>query len=341
MDQKTTKQTTTNIEQQIERLHQCHGRLLEEFAKVIVGQRSVLDELLITIFADGHNLLEGVPGLAKTLMINTLAKMLSLSFRRIQFTPDLMPSDIAGTNVIEEDHTTGKRVMVFMPGPIFTNIVLADEINRTPPKTQSALLQAMQEKEVTVGGKTYQLELPLFVLATQNPIDQEGTYPLPEAQKDRFLLNTIIKYPKLGEEEDIVQATTMNVVPDVKPVLDRATLQAFQRTVRDIPVSRHVMGYAVDLARATRPVEEGSPDFIRREVTWGAGPRASQSLTLCAKCYAALDGRMNVSCDDVRHVALPVMRHRIGPSFMAEAEGISTDRIIERLVEQVPERAKA
>ncbi|HUU69504.1 MAG TPA: MoxR family ATPase [Planctomycetota bacterium] len=348
MDQKTTKQTTDieqqieqQIERQIERLRQFHGRLLEEFAKVIVGQRQVLDELLITIFADGHNLLEGVPGLAKTLMITTLAKMLSLNFRRIQFTPDLMPSDIAGTNVIEEDHTTGKRVMVFMPGPIFTNIVLADEINRTPPKTQSALLQAMQEKEVTVGGKTYLLELPLFVLATQNPIDQEGTYPLPEAQKDRFLLNTIIKYPKLGEEEDIVQATTMNVVPEVKPVLDRQALQAFQRAVRDIPVSRHVMGYAVDLARSTRPGEDGSPDFIRREVTWGAGPRASQALTLCAKCYAALDGRMNVSCDDVRHVALSVMRHRIGPSFMAEAEGITTDQIVARLIEQVPERAKS
>ena len=323
---------------QIARLHECHERLLKEFANVIVGQRDVLEELLITIFADGHNLLEGVPGLAKTLMINTLARMLSLNFRRIQFTPDLMPSDIAGTNVIEEDHTTGKRVMVFMPGPIFTNIVLADEINRTPPKTQAALLQAMQEKEVTVGGKTYKLELPLFVLATQNPIDQEGTYPLPEAQKDRFLLNTFIKYPNVDEEEQIVNATTTNVLGDVKPVLDRSTLREFQRAVRDIPVSRHVTGYAVDLARATRPLEPGAPDSIRREVSWGAGPRASQSLILCAKCYAGLMGRMNVSCDDVRHVALPVMRHRINPSFMAEAEGISTDNIVTRLIEQVPER---
>ena len=340
MSQNAT-QKTEGMEQQVERLHECQEKLMKEFAKVIVGQQEVLEELLITIFADGHNLLEGVPGLAKTLMINTLARMLSLNFKRIQFTPDLMPSDISGTNVIEEDHTTGKRVMVFMPGPIFTNIVLADEINRTPPKTQSALLQAMQEKEVTVGGKTYKLELPLFVLATQNPIDQEGTYPLPEAQKDRFLLNTIIGYPKVDEEEAIVAATTTNVIADVQPVVDRQTLRDLQRAVRDIPVSRHVMGYAVDLARATRPLEAGSPDFVRREVTWGAGPRASQSLTLCAKCHAALCGRMNVSCDDVRHVALPVMRHRIGPSFMAEAEGITTDQIVTRLLEKVPERAKA
>ena len=339
MSQNATKKTE-GIEQQVERLHGCREQLMKEFAKVIVGQRQVLEELLVTIFADGHNLLEGVPGLAKTLMINTLAQMLSLNFKRIQFTPDLMPSDIAGTNVIEEDHTTGKRVMVFMPGPIFTNLVLADEINRTPPKTQSALLQAMQEKEVTVGGKTYKLELPLFVLATQNPIDQEGTYPLPEAQKDRFLLNTIIGYPKVDEEEEIVAATTTNAIADVKPVLDRDTLRGLQRTVRDIPVSKHVMGYAVDLARSTRPLEPGSPEFVRREVTWGAGPRASQSLTLCAKCYAALCGRVNVSCDDVRHLALPVMRHRIGPSFMAEAEGITTDQIVTRLLEKVPERAK-
>jgi MoxR-like ATPase len=249
-----------------------------------------------------------------------------------------MPSDIVGTNVIEEDHTTGKRVMVFVPGPIFTSVLLADEINRTPPKTQAALLQAMQEKEVTAGGKTYPLEAPFFVLATQNPIDQEGTYPLPEAQKDRFLLNTLIKYPQLAEEEDIVERTTGNQVADVQAVCDRATLLGFQQLIRSIPVSRHVTGYAVDLVRATRPDEPGVPAFIKEQVGWGAGPRASQALIHCAKCYAALAGRVNVSCDDVRHLALPVLRHRILASFAAEAEGVTTDSIVKRLLETVPER---
>jgi MoxR-like ATPase len=301
----------------------------------------VLEELLVTVFAGGHNLLEGVPGLAKTLMINTLAKLVSLNFKRIQFTPDLMPSDITGTNVIEEDHTTGRRVTVFVSGPIFTHVLLADEINRTPPKTQAALLQAMQEKEVTVGGKTYPLEAPFFVLATQNPIDQEGTYPLPEAQKDRFLLNTFIKYPKLDEEESIVDRTTGSDVPEVKSLCSRDTLLKLQQLVRSLPVSKHVTGYAVDLVRATRPEEHGVPAFIQEQVGWGAGPRASQSLILCAKTYAALNGRVNVSCDDVRHVALPVMRHRIAASFAAEAEGIRTDQIIRRLLEEVPERKKS
>jgi MoxR-like ATPase len=332
---------TTEIESQLAKLHGYHKQLLDEFSKVIVGQREVLEELLVTIFAGGHNLLEGVPGLAKTLMINTLARLVSLHFKRIQFTPDLMPSDIVGTNVIEEDHTTGKRVTVFVPGPVFTNVILADEINRTPPKTQSALLQAMQEKEVTAGGKTYRLSPPFFVLATQNPIDQEGTYPLPEAQKDRFLLNTFIKYPKLQEEEDIVERTTMNAVADLKPVCDKETLLSFQHLIRSIPVSRHVTGYAVDLVRATRPEEEGVPGFVKEQVGWGAGPRASQALILCAKCYAALNGRVNVSCEDVRHLALPVLRHRIAASFAAEAEGITTDAIITQLLQTVPERRNA
>lgn len=330
-----------NIEQQLQALSGLHQRMLSEFAKVIVGQQDVLEELLITVFAGGHNLLEGVPGLAKTLMINTLARLLSLGFKRIQFTPDLMPSDIVGTNVIEEDHTTGKRVMVFVHGPIFTNVLLADEINRTPPKTQAALLQAMQEKEVTAGGKTYQLEPPFFVLATQNPIDQEGTYPLPEAQKDRFLLNTFIKYPRLNEEEDIVERTTMNQVADVQAVCDRTTLIGFQQLIRSIPVSRHVTGYAVDLVRASRPDEPGVPAFIKDQVGWGGGPRASQALIHCAKCHAALSGRLNVSCDDVRHLALPVLRHRIQASFAAEAEGITTDTIIKQLLETIPERTHA
>lgn len=327
------------IEQQLEALHSLHQRMLAEFGKAIIGQREVLEELLITVFAGGHNLLEGVPGLAKTLMINTLSRLLSLEFKRIQFTPDLMPSDIVGTNVIEEDHTTGKRVTVFVPGPVFTNVVLADEINRTPPKTQAALLQAMQEHEVTAGGKTYQLSAPFFVLATQNPIDQEGTYPLPEAQKDRFLLNTFIKYPKLAEEEDIVERTTSNTLATVEAVCPREDLLRYQQLVRSIPVSRHVTGYAVDLVRATRPEEAGTPTFIKEQVGWGAGPRASQALILCAKCYAALGGRINVSCDDVRHLALPVLRHRLSASFAAEAEGITTDAIIRQLLEKVPERA--
>jgi MoxR-like ATPase len=332
---------TDNIEKRLAEVHTLKERMLAELGKVVVGQREVLEELLITVFAAGHNLLEGVPGLAKTLMINTLAKLMSLHFKRIQFTPDLMPSDIVGTNVIEEDHTTGKRVTVFVSGPIFTNVLLADEINRTPPKTQAALLQAMQEREVTAGGKTYQLTAPFFVLATQNPIDQEGTYPLPEAQKDRFLLNTFIKYPKLKEEEDIVERTTMGNVPTVQAMCARETILKIQQLVRSIPVSKHVTGYAVDLVRASRPEEEGVAAWVKEQVGWGAGPRASQALILCAKCHAALSGRVNVSCADVRHLAMPVLRHRIAASFGAEAEGISTDQIIRRLLEEVPERKDA
>ncbi len=327
-----------NIEQQIARLQACGQAMLAEFDKVIVGQRDVQEELLITVFTDGHNLLEGVPGLAKTLMIHTLAQMLSLQFKRIQFTPDLMPSDITGTNVIEEDHVTGKRVTVFLPGPIFSHVLLADEINRASPKTQSALLQAMQEKEVSAGNTTYQLKLPFFVLATQNPIDQEGTYPLPEAQKDRFLLNTFIGYPACGEEEEIVERTTANAQPAVNPVCGREALIACQRLVRSLPVSRHVTGYAVDLARATRPSDPRAPDFVRKQVAWGGSPRASQALILCAKCRAALAGRINVSCDDVRRLALPVLRHRVAPNFVAEAEGVTSDLIVKQVLDAVPER---
>lgn len=333
-----TRSATENVEQRISEIHACRASMIEELGKAIVGQRDVIDELLITLFAGGHNLLEGVPGLAKTLMIHTVARLLTLDFKRIQFTPDLMPSDIIGTNVLEEDHTTGKRVTVFLSGPVFTNIVLADEINRTPPKTQSALLQAMQEREVTAGGKTYRLSPPFFVLATQNPIDQEGTYPLPEAQKDRFLLNTMIGYPERDEEEDIVELTTMNKEPNVSAVCDSHKLLEFQKTTRGIPVSRHVVGYAVDLARATRPKTPDALDFVREQVAWGAGPRASQALILCGKTYAALMGRANVSCEDVRHLALPVLRHRILPSFTAEAEGITNDAIIKRVIDAVPER---
>jgi MoxR-like ATPase len=329
---------STDVESQLAELHKLYLRLLEEFERVIVGQRAVLRELLVTIFAGGHNLLEGVPGLAKTLMISTLSKLLALKFKRIQFTPDLMPSDIVGTNVIEEDHTTGKRVTVFMPGPVFANVILADEINRTPPKTQAALLQAMQEREVTAGGKTYVLDPPFFVLATQNPIDQEGTYPLPEAQKDRFLLNTFIRYPQKAEEEAIVERTTTTAATEVSSVCDRDTLLKAQALIRSVPVSKHVVGYAVDLVRATRPEEPDVPAFVKEQVGFGAGPRASQALILCAKCLAALSGRLNVSCDDVRTVTLPVMRHRLAASFAAEAEGITTDAIVKQLLEAVPER---
>jgi MoxR-like ATPase len=312
--------------------------MLAEFAKVIVGQRDVLDELLITVFSGGHNLLEGVPGLAKTLMISTLARLLALDFKRIQFTPDLMPSDITGTHIIQDDQTTGRRVQVFVAGPIFAHVILADEINRTPPKTQAALLQAMQEKEVSAGGKTFKLPAPFFVLATQNPIDQEGTYPLPEAQKDRFLMNTFIRYPGLAEEEEIVERTTSIQTAAADPVCNRDELLKFQQLVRSIPVSKHVTGYAVDLARATRPEEPGVPAFIKEQVGWGAGPRASQALVLCAKCAAALAGRLNVSCDDIRRLALPVLRHRLSASFAAEAEGITTDAIVKQLLQAVPER---
>jgi len=333
--------TTQEMELSVENLSKLHKQLSEQFARVIVGQEHVLKELLITVFAGGHNLLEGVPGLAKTLMINTLAELLALNFKRIQFTPDLMPSDIVGTNVIEEDHTTGKRVTVFVPGPIFSNIVLADEINRTPPKTQAALLQAMQEHEVTSGGKTYPLDEPFFVLATQNPIDQEGTYPLPEAQKDRFLLNTLIGYPSRDEESAIVDRTTTNQVDELSSVCDGQMLQQCQRMIRDIPVSSHVTGYAVDLARATRPTQDDVPPWVKEQVSWGAGPRASQALILCAKSHAAMDGRINVSCDDVRAMALPVLRHRILCSFRAEAEGIGSDDVIKRLLEEIPERGES
>jgi len=328
-------------EKQISQLAEMRKTMLKQFSRIVVGQQDVLDELLVTVFAGGHNLLEGVPGLAKTLMINTLAQLLDLDFHRIQFTPDLMPSDIVGANVIEEDHTTGKRVAVFIKGPIFANIILADEINRTPPKTQAAMLQAMQEKEVTAGGETRKLARPFFVLATQNPIDQEGTYPLPEAQKDRFLLNTLIGYPKLEEEEQIVELTTVGDIDDVESVCNRDDLISYQKLIRNIPVSRHVVGFAVDLVRATRPTEDDVPAFVKEQVSWGAGPRASQALILCAKTHAALQGRTNVSVDDVKHLALSVLRHRIAPSFMAEAEGVTTDHIIKNLITQIPERSKA
>ncbi len=321
--------------QAVENLRSAHQRLRNEIGKVIVGQTEVVDQLLTALLSNGHCLLVGVPGLAKTLLVSTVARVLDLKFSRVQFTPDLMPSDITGTEILEEDHTTGKRMFRFVKGPVFANIVLADEINRTPPKTQAALLQAMQEHEVTTGGETFRLPEPFFVLATQNPIEQEGTYPLPEAQLDRFMFNIYVDYPSVREEEQIVQSTTSAAVADIKPVMDSDTIRNLQNLVRRVPVSDHVIAFAVALARSTRPKEEGARQYIKDWVSWGAGPRASQYLVLGAKCKAILEGRPTPSVDDVRAVSRPVLRHRIVTSFNAEADGVGTLEVIDRLLQDV------
>ena len=310
--------------------------LRDEVGKVVVGQRAVVDELLVAFLAGGHALLEGVPGLAKTLMIRTLADAVELSFRRIQFTPDLMPSDILGTEILEEEHATGKRFFKFQKGPVFAHIVLADEINRTPPKTQAALLEAMQEREVTYGGTTYPLDRPFFVLATQNPIEQAGTYPLPEAQLDRFLLLIRVGYPTAAEEEEILRRTTGRVVAEVRPVITGAELLQAQRLVREVAVSDPLLGYAAAIARATRPDADADP-FVREWVRWGAGPRAGQALVLAAKARAALHGRFATTLDDIRAAAAPVLRHRVLVNFRAEAEGIDADKVTAKLLGVVPE----
>ncbi len=320
----------------VERLRDAFSKLKNEMGKVIVGQQAVLEELLIAIFARGHCLLIGVPGLAKTLMIHTLADALNLTYNRIQFTPDLMPSDITGTEVIQEDKATGMRQFKFLRGPIFANLVLADEVNRTPPKTQAALLEAMQERQVTVGGERHRLPDPFFVLATQNPIEQEGTYPLPEAQLDRFMLNILVDYPEEDEELDIVRMTTSVLKPSVSKVLSGAEILELQEIVRKVPVADHVSRYAVRLTRATRREKGEVPDFIRDYVSWGAGPRASQYLVLSAKARAVLYGRYYVSTDDIRAVAGPVLRHRIVTNFNAEAEGLKPDDIVKRLLKAIP-----
>ena len=325
----------------IERFVQIRERLLGEIHKVIIGQDPVIELLLAAMFARGHCLIVGVPGLAKTLMISTLARVLRLEFNRIQFTPDLMPSDITGTDILEEDSATGKRAFRFVRGPVFANIVLADEINRTPPKTQSALLQAMQEYQVTASGQTYPLEPPFFVLATQNPVEQEGTYPLPEAQLDRFMFMVNIGYPSKKEERQIVRRTTMELDTEPEPVLSASDIITVQRVLRKLPVSDHVVDYAVSLARATRPREPGTPPFINEWLTWGAGPRAAQYLVLGAKAHAILNARLNVSCEDVRAIAKPVLRHRLFTNFNADAEGIGADQVIEKLLEAVPEAGAA
>ncbi len=323
--------------QAVEDLNAAREKIVGQVKKVIVGQDRVIEEMLIALLSDGHCLLVGVPGLAKTLLISTISRVLDLTFSRIQFTPDLMPSDITGTDIIEEDRATGKRSFRFVKGPVFANIVLADEINRTPPKTQAALLQAMQERQVTAAGETYQLDLPFFVLATQNPIELEGTYPLPEAQLDRFMFNIYVDYPAYDEEVEIVETTTSAYAPDLDVVLSAAEILELQRLVRRVPVPRHVVEYAVRLVRATRPGGGGEPGFITDWVSWGAGPRASQYLILGAKTRAILHGRYAASCEDVRKVAEPVLRHRIVTNFNAEAEGVGTIDITRKLLAEIPE----
>ncbi|MEQ8634110.1 MAG: MoxR family ATPase [Gimesia maris] len=312
----------------------------DEIGKVIIGQSEVVDEILISLFSRGHCLLVGVPGLAKTLLVSTIAKILHLSFRRIQFTPDLMPSDITGTDVLQDDPETGHRSFQFMQGPLFTNVLLADEINRTPPKTQAALLEAMQERHVTVGSNTYRLPEPFFVLATQNPIEQEGTYPLPEAQLDRFMFNVVVNYPTAAEELMILKQTTGNQKPELEAALTGRQILALQEVVRKVPVAEHVFVYARDLVRATRPGEATAPKFIKEYLSWGAGPRAGQFLILGAKARAILEGRFHVSTEDIKSVAHAVLRHRIVTTFQADSKGLAPDDIIDMLIEHVPNQLK-
>jgi MoxR-like ATPase len=324
-------------EEAVRRVGRARALLLEEVHRVIIGQDEMIEQMLIALFAKGHCLTIGVPGLAKTLTVSTLARALQLKFSRIQFTPDLMPSDITGTEIIEEDAASGRRTFRFVHGPIFANIVLADEINRTPPKTQSALLQSMQEYQVTAGGNTYDLEQPFFVMATQNPIEQEGTYPLPEAQLDRFMLSIYVGYPNRDEERQIVNATTQIAQSEVRQVLRARDILWVQQLVRQIAATEHVVDYAVDLVRASRPDEPDSPDFVKNWLAWGAGPRAAQYLILGAKAKALMSGRYAVSAADVRALAHPVLRHRIFTNFNADAEGVDANQIIDKLLETIAE----
>ncbi len=324
--------------QTLDKLKKAHAAIRSELAKVIVGQDEVIEQLLVAIFSQGHCLLEGVPGLAKTLMVSTLAQSLRLKFSRIQFTPDLMPSDITGTEVIQEDKVTGTREFKFLPGPVFANVVLADEINRTPPKTQAAMLEAMQERHVTVGGVQHPLPVPFFVLATQNPIEQEGTYTLPEAQQDRFMFKVFVGYPKYEEEYLIAETTTAQFDPTVEAVLSAEEISQLQGMVRRVPVAPHVLHYALRLVRATRVREGDVPDFIHEWVSWGAGPRGVQCLLLGGKARAVLDGRFFVTTDDVKAVAHPVLRHRVITNFAAESAGTTPDMVVDRLLETISDR---
>jgi MoxR-like ATPase len=326
---------------ELEELRSAHDQIRQQIARQIVGQDDVVEQLLMAVFARGHCILEGVPGLAKTLMVHSLAQSLSLEFTRIQFTPDLMPSDITGTEVLYEDRNSGARELRFVPGPIFANLILADEINRTPPKTQAALLEAMQERQVTAGGRRHPLPDPFFVLATQNPIEQEGTYPLPEAQLDRFLFKIFITYPKPEEERRIYRITTGVDEPEITPMLTGDRIASLQRLVRRVPVSDHCIDYAMDLVRATRGTEHGGPKYIDEWIAWGAGPRAGQSLILASKARAALAGRPSVSVEDIRAVTLPVLRHRLVINYNAQAVGETSDSIIKKVLNDVPVRKGA
>ena len=321
----------------LEELAKARQSFFSEVGKVVIGQQKILDHILIALLARGHSLLVGVPGLAKTLIIKTLSDVLDLSFKRIQFTPDLMPSDITGTELIDVDQNTGQRSFRFYQGPIFANIVLADEINRTPPKTQAALLEAMQEHKVTAGGKTYALDEPFFVLATQNPIEQEGTYPLPEAQLDRFMFNLNIKYPSTEDEVSIVRETTTPEIQSLNAVITKSEIATYQDLVRRVPVADNVVEYAVKLVGATRPNSSTAPDFIQQSVDWGAGPRASQYLVLGAKAKAILDGRPSPNINDIQSLAFPILRHRVLPNFNAEAEGLKVEDILTRLLDTIVE----
>jgi len=326
-----------NPEASVAQLHEAMKRIRGQMARVVIGQADVVNQILVALFGRGHCLLVGTPGLAKTLMARTLAESLELQCKRVQFTPDLMPADITGTQVLEQDPATSARHFRFKQGPIFTNLLLADEINRTPPKTQAALLEAMQERRVTISGESYDLPRPFFVIATQNPIEQEGTYPLPEAQLDRFMFSVRVGYPNAAEEERIIMETTQDASQEVDRVLGAAPLLSFQHLVRKTPVSRHVGAYVTRLVRATRPDAPDALDFVKNWVRWGAGPRAGQYLILAAKSHALLQGRLNVSCDDVRSYVLPVLRHRVLCNFAAASEGVDSDEIVRRLVEAVPE----
>ena len=320
----------------IEKLSAARDKIQSQLGRVIVGQEHVIEEIMICLFSRGHCLLEGVPGLAKTLMVSTLSRALHLSFSRIQFTPDLMPADITGTEIIEENRSTGAREFRFLEGPVFANVLLADEINRTPPKTQAALLEAMQERQVSVGRVRHALAEPFFVLATQNPIEQEGTYPLPEAQQDRFMFKVYVKYPSFDEEFEIARRTTTALNETIEPVLTAEEIISLQELVREVPVTDHVIRYALSLVRQTRIGEPGVPDFVTEQVSWGAGPRAVQFLILGAKSRALLRGRTHVSTDDIQALAAPVLRHRLVMNFAAESEGITPDDVIAKLIEVTP-----
>src|SRR5579872_517670 len=320
----------------LKRLREAFDSIRSDVARVVIGQDAVIEELLISVFSRGHCILVGVPGLAKTLLVSTLSRILSLSFKRIQFTPDLMPADITGTEIIQEDPLTRERKFVFLQGPLFANMILADEINRTPPKTQAALLEAMQEHKVTVGGQSHRLAEPFFVLATQNPIEQEGTYPLPEAQLDRFMFMVIVNYPGREDELEILKRTTGSERPRVKKVINARRILELQEIVRRVPVGDHVYNFVLDLVRATRPNEPGASDFVRHWLSWGAGPRAGQYMIMASKARALMHGRLYATIEDVEAVAPPVLRHRIIPNFNAEAEGISVEQIIEKIITLIP-----